>query len=167
MRGPAGTPHTKGCLTSTIHRDLFSPGRRTSSTSAQVRIKKDEPSGLVPWISTRARGRAMARMPVRWLAGQHLWINLRQTTTTLRRWPKLFYLGQDYHPLEGSKDSLTYPSNLYNASRRSCLSDTVSHTYADICLMHTSTSNGHIFAVIRRILDLFRAMAALECKETL
>ena len=160
-------PHTKGCLTSTIHLDLFSPGRRSSSISAQVRIRNDEPSGLVPWMSTRTRGWAIARMLARWWAGQHLWINLRQTATTLRGWPKLFYLGQVYHPLEGSKDSLTCPSNLYNASRRSCLSDTVSHTYADMCLMHTSTSNGHIFAVIQRILDLFRAMAALERKETL
>ena len=167
MRGPAGTPHTKGCLTSTIHLDLFSPGRRTSSTSAQVRIKKDEPSGLVPWMSTRARGRAMARMLVRWLAGQHLWSSLRQTATTLRRWPKPFYLGQVYHPLEGSKYSLTCPSNLYNASRRPWFSDTVSHIYADIRLMHVSTSNGHIFAVIKRILDLFCAVAALECKEAL
>ena len=77
------------------------------------------------------------------------------------------YMGQVYNPLEGSKDSLTCPSNLYNASRRPWFSDTVSHIYADIRLMHVSTSNGHIFAVIKRILDLFCAVAALECKEAL
>ena len=76
------------------------------------------------------------------------------------------YTGQVYNLLEGSKDSLTCPSNLYNASRRPWLSDTVSHTKADMLLMHVPTSNGHIFAVIRWILGLFCAVATLERKET-